>query len=74
MKTLVLKTISLYQGFVSPIFESLFGHACRFNLTCSDYARQKIERYGLTKGGNLALRRLARCHPFTKSSLGSLLR
>ena len=37
---------------------------CRFTPTCSMYARQAIAKYGLCKGGWLAVRRIAKCHPF----------
>jgi putative membrane protein insertion efficiency factor len=38
--------------------------ACRFEPTCSEYAIQAVERYGLLKGSALALWRILRCHPF----------
>jgi uncharacterized protein len=60
-RRMVLGSIRFYQAAISP----LFGRHCRFYPTCSDYARQAIERYGLARGGRLALRRILRCHPFT---------
>lgn len=37
---------------------------CRFAPTCSAYGLEAIERYGAVRGGSLASRRVARCHPF----------
>ncbi|NLT20164.1 MAG: membrane protein insertion efficiency factor YidD [Syntrophomonadaceae bacterium] len=37
---------------------------CRFYPSCSNYAIEAIEKYGITKGGWLAARRIMRCHPF----------
>ena len=58
-KLLVLP-IRFYQVCISP----LLGPSCRFTPTCSEYAMTAIERYGALKGGLLAIRRIARCHPF----------
>jgi uncharacterized protein len=55
----VLELIRGYKFFISP---QLPG-ACRFLPTCSDYAAQAVSRHGVVKGGWLAARRLARCHP-----------
>jgi putative membrane protein insertion efficiency factor len=49
-----------YQRFVSPAFPP----SCRFTPTCSAYALTSIGRYGLIRGGWLALKRIARCHPW----------
>lgn len=54
-----LAAIRFYQSHISP----LFGARCIYVPTCSEYALQAIARYGLPKGGWLALRRIARCHP-----------
>lgn len=48
-------------------FSVLFAGSCRFEPTCSRYAYEAIERFGLARGSWLALRRLVRCHPFSKS-------
>ncbi|NOY70416.1 MAG: membrane protein insertion efficiency factor YidD [Deltaproteobacteria bacterium] len=60
IKHLVLFFIRIYQAVLSP----LFGPCCRFYPTCSEYAYEAITRYGLIKGGYLAVRRILRCHPF----------
>jgi len=52
--------IRAYQLVISP----LIGHVCRFEPSCSRYALEALERYGLLKGGLLAGRRLLRCHPW----------
>jgi putative membrane protein insertion efficiency factor len=56
----LLAMLSFYQRFISP----LKPPCCRFHPVCSTYARQAVARHGALKGGWLALRRLARCHPF----------
>jgi len=42
----------------------VLGPSCRFLPTCSDYAREALERHGPVRGGWLAVRRVARCHPW----------
>lgn len=59
MRALALLLIAAYQKVISPFFPSV----CRFYPSCSEYARQAIEKYGLMKGGWQALKRLMRCHP-----------
>lgn len=53
--------IKCYQALVSPF---LPPNTCRFHPTCSHYAVDAIERHGTFKGLWLAVRRIARCHPF----------
>lgn len=60
MRTLAAFLIRLYQWTVSP----LLGPRCRFYPSCSQYALQAVLRFGALRGGWLALRRLARCHPW----------
>jgi len=52
--------IRVYQWTIGPALPP----ACRFQPTCSRYAYQAIERYGVFKGGWLTVKRLARCQPF----------
>ena len=58
--TAVASLIRGYQRFISPALPP----ACRFTPSCSQYALEAVARYGIVRGGWLALRRLARCHPF----------
>ncbi len=60
MKVLLIGLIQAYKLLISP----LLPPACRFQPTCSQYARQAIERFGALKGSTLAVRRLLRCHPW----------
>jgi uncharacterized protein len=60
MHHVALFLIRLYQWTVSP----LLGPTCRFYPSCSDYALQAIEQFGVLRGGWLAVKRLARCHPW----------
>jgi putative membrane protein insertion efficiency factor len=60
MKTMVVLAIRAYQFLLSP----WLGNSCRFYPTCSDYARQAVEKYGALRGGWLALSRIGKCHPW----------
>jgi putative membrane protein insertion efficiency factor len=60
MKTLLLALIRGYQYLLRP----LLGANCRFYPSCSDYAREAIEKHGALRGSWLALRRILRCHPY----------
>lgn len=57
--------VKTYRYTLSP----LIGLNCRHLPTCSDYAEEAIERYGLWAGGWMTLARLLRCHPFGTSGL-----
>jgi len=57
--------IKVYRYSLSP----LIGSQCRHLPTCSDYAEQAIDRFGLWAGGWISLARLCRCHPFGTSGL-----
>ena len=61
MKTVLLALLRFYQYAISP----MLGRNCRYHPTCSAYAVEAVERHGALKGGWLALKRVARCHPFT---------
>ena len=67
-KKIALGLIRVYQYLISP----LFPPSCRFTPTCSRYAIEAIERYGFVKGVFLAIKRIARCHPFTRGGYDPL--
>jgi putative membrane protein insertion efficiency factor len=56
----VTKSIRFYQLAISPHFPP----KCRYVPTCSNYAYEAVQKYGLCHGFFLALKRLLRCHPF----------
>lgn len=60
MKSVLLAGVRGYQYLVSP----MLGNNCRFYPSCSDYAREALERHGSLRGSWLAVRRLCRCQPF----------
>lgn len=60
MKKITILIIKFYRLFISP----LKPPTCRFMPTCSEYALQAIEKYGIIRGGSMAIRRILRCHPF----------
>ncbi|WP_038038466.1 membrane protein insertion efficiency factor YidD [Thermorudis peleae] len=59
---LVLVLIRFYQRWISPGLPA----ACRYTPTCSEYSYQAIAKYGIIKGGMLAVWRIIRCNPFTR--------
>jgi len=59
---LAISFIRGYQRFISP----LLGSNCRFHPTCSCYANEAIERFGVIKGGWLAGKRILKCHPLNE--------
>ncbi len=58
----VLWLLRWYKRAVSP----LLPPACRYTPTCSEYALEAIERYGIGRGSLLAARRVLSCHPFAR--------
>jgi len=60
MKSIALAFIKFYQYAISPHFPLV----CRYYPTCSSYAYDAVMKYGVLRGGFLAVRRIIRCHPF----------
>ncbi|MCZ6620256.1 MAG: membrane protein insertion efficiency factor YidD [Gammaproteobacteria bacterium] len=52
--------VRIYQLTLSPFI----GRQCRFEPTCSYYALEALEEHGALRGTWLAVKRVARCHPF----------
>jgi len=59
---IAIACIKGYQRFISP----MLGSNCRFQPTCSSYAKQAIERFGVIKGCWLASKRILKCHPLNE--------
>jgi hypothetical protein len=62
MKKILLFLIKLYQYVISP----LLTPRCRYQPSCSAYAEEAIQRFGIIQGSFLAIKRISRCHPFGK--------
>lgn len=58
-----LLLIKIYQTVISPFTPA----TCRFQPTCSHYAKEALEKHGFFKGGWLALKRIFSCHPWGRS-------
>jgi uncharacterized protein len=61
-KTALLYLLRGYKWALSP----LFPPSCRYVPTCSEYAMEAVDRYGVVRGSWKAAWRLLRCHPFVK--------
>lgn len=61
-KIFVLQSLRAYKWILSP----LLPPACRYVPTCSEYAMEAVERYGVLRGGWKAAGRVLRCHPFVR--------
>ncbi len=68
MKLIAIWILKGYRYAISP----LLPPACRFTPTCSEYALQAIQNYGVGRGILLGLKRISRCHPFTRGGYDPL--
>jgi hypothetical protein len=60
LKSIFILPIRLYQYMISP----LLPPSCRYTPTCSQYAVEAIQEWGIFKGTWLAIKRVSRCHPW----------
>lgn len=64
-RNLVIIVLRAYRAIISP----LYGDVCRYYPSCSAYALGSVQEHGVSKGGVLAVRRLARCHPWAEGGI-----
>lgn len=67
-RKMLIYPIRLYQKYISK----LLGSNCRFTPSCSEYAAQAIDKYGIIIGSFKAIRRILRCHPFNEGGYDPL--
>lgn len=76
LRYIVIKIIKIYQkslSFDHGVLKNFFplGY-CKFQPTCSEYAINAIEKYGIITGGIKALWRVLRCNPWSKGGCDSI--
>ena len=69
-KFVALQVLRAYKWAISPMFPP----ACRYLPTCSEYAMEAVDRYGVLRGGMMSLARVLRCHPFVRGGYDPVLR
>ncbi|MGL5742959.1 MAG: membrane protein insertion efficiency factor YidD [Legionella sp.] len=62
LRTMICLLIKLYQYLISPLLKP----SCRYYPSCSQYAETAIKQCGITKGLWMALKRVLRCHPWSR--------
>ncbi|MCB1956789.1 MAG: membrane protein insertion efficiency factor YidD [Rhodocyclaceae bacterium] len=62
MKLLLVALLKGYRYAISP----MLGRNCRYHPSCSEYAIEAVQRHGALRGGWLAVKRVSRCHPFSR--------
>lgn len=65
LKKFLIGAVKFYRKYISPYKGSTH---CRFTPTCSQYAIEALEKYGPFKGTYLSVKRILRCHPYSKHS------
>jgi uncharacterized protein len=76
LKKIVLALIRGYQISLSPDhgwFKSLYPYGfCKFHPTCSQYAYEAIEKFGVVKGSWVGFKRIIKCNPWSEPRVDSL--
>jgi len=65
MKSLAVRSLRGYKRLISPLLPA----ACKFVPTCSEYAVEAVERFGIVRGGLMTLWRVLRCNPFARGGV-----
>lgn len=65
LKKVLIFPIKMYQKYISPCF----GRKCKYYPSCSEYAIQAIDKYGIIKGTMKAFYRILRCNPFSRGGI-----
>ncbi len=68
MKKFIIYLIKVYKKDISPMFPP----RCKYVPSCSQYALEAIEKYGIIKGGLKSIWRILRCNPFSKGGFDPL--
>lgn len=68
IKKIFIYPIMFYRKFISP----LTPPCCRFTPTCSAYAIEAIEKFGIIKGSFLSIKRILRCNPLFKGGIDNV--
>jgi uncharacterized protein len=69
-KFMALRLLRAYKWAISPMLPT----TCRYVPTCSEYAMEAVERFGVPRGGWMAMARVLRCHPFGGSGYDPVVR
>lgn len=69
-RNIALLSLRGYKLVISPWLPA----SCRYVPTCSEYAMEAVERYGVVRGSVMALGRILRCHPFARSGYDPVVR
>lgn len=65
MKKLLLIIIKFYKNYISGLIFVIFGHECRYHLSCGDYSYDAISKFGVIKGTKISFLRFLSCSRFS---------